>query len=282
MFEACALSKIKETKMKNLINDLIKLCVLSGMSLLGANVQAQVNLDAPVSLFRGDRFFRSIENKNVVYAMPIGIYRISDFQIKDQGSRRLVEFHMGLSEAQMSDNVAALNAFDKKAKLRVFRATEAEYVGEAADLPFEFDPKLRTVQSFENLVGPTHVVLELKKRARVDWFHLFPISSLRVIEEVFGLRKNEQIFGDHIGSIEYKFIAQEAGEARIAKTRVGIYVSESHMLSALSGGYHMNEKNRSLPEPSRVEVPLKISDDRRVPCWREVIEVGEICLGARF
>lgn len=257
------------------------------------NLYAQVNLDEPLPFGVGDRYFKSSADENVVYTIPIGLYRVSPNRINKVGKRAHAEFKMGLFQEQFRIGQRKLKQEMPNAKLRMFRATQARYIAESADIPPEFEPILHGAQAFENLMGPTHVYMDIKKNARLSWYHIFPLSGKKLLKEVFGYLEDGEMFGDHIGSIEYDFISTQAGEKRLSKTRIGIYVSESHIpteisppltpLSNLNFGPQTLSTTAStrdvLPEPSRDEVPLKITDNNKSPCWDSDLEIGEICLG---
>ncbi len=256
--------------------------------LFSSTSYAQVNLDEPLSVDIGDRFFRSSADPKVVYTIPIGLYRTSRYFTKKQGDRLKTEFMLGLFPDQIKVGQKKVNQVEEGSKLKVFRPVEAQYIGESMDIPHEFDPKLFGANGFENLMGPTHVYLDTKKSARVEWYHIFPLSAKSLIKEVFGRRFGQQIFGDHIGSIEYSFVSIAAGEKRITKTRVGVYTSESHLdiygelppsrLNDMQISSAISD-HKLLPEPSRDPIPLKITDHHKTPCWEESIEIGEFCLG---
>ncbi len=265
----------------------IIILALGLISLLNTeNLYAQVNLDEPLAVGIGDRYFKSSSDENVVYTIPIGLYRVTPFYMKKVGKRLHAEFKMGLFKEQFTTGESLVKQIIPTASLKMFRATDASYFADASDIPNEFDPVLHGAQSFENLMGPTHVYLDINKSARVAWYNIFPLSGKALLKEVFGRREDGEIFGDHIGSIEYQFISTQAGQKRLSKTRVGVYVSESHLPKEVSpkiNSFELFSADRRLdeiiPEPSRSEIPLKITDSKLNACWNEELEIGEICLG---
>jgi len=94
--------------------------------LFSSTSYAQVNLDEPLSVDIGDRFFRSSADPKVVYTIPIGLYRTSRYFTKKQGDRLKTEFMLGLFPDQIKVGQKKVNQVEEGRQLKVFRPEEAQ------------------------------------------------------------------------------------------------------------------------------------------------------------
>jgi hypothetical protein len=243
-----------------------------------ARVQAQVNLDQPVSVGVSDTVFRSSADGQAAYLIPTTLMVLDNPRISEIGGEYRAHFEVGMNKAEFDAITevvkATLGSAKQPLELRMMKGWDARIDEKGStDTPPKFKSRLEPLGDAGSLGSPLTYMFAVKKIGPKQGK-----ESQSLLSDLFSSSKSR-----HIGSINYEFNAIRGGIPYQAKTSVGIFARDLGVLE-FPGAIKITKDSMSImsiSKPESIEATEAITPvillDAEKPCWNN-IEIGQICL----
>ncbi len=235
----------------------MKLLILIFAAFTGLQVQAQVNLDQPVSVGPTDMVFRSTADEKAVYLIPISLQVQGSPRVSEIAGEYRATFDVGMDQNRWAEISAKVTGFE----VRMMRGWNAvmDPAG-SVDTPPRFRPRLVPLGDAGNLGTALPYMFAVKKIGPK-----LGRESQALLQDLFNSSKAR-----HLGTVQFEFIATRSGQPYQAKSAVGIFASGVAAPEPSPNLGLMSLKSAFVSEPN-------ILQDSETGCWNN-LQVGQICL----